>query len=142
MKVLNLGVHVASALVLIVMGILLLISGLLVSGISAIFNGNFFGVIMMLLAALFIGIGVATLRVCFANSALIEVDKETYLAKELKLAFWAVAMASAALFVLLAFNSFNVQDVFSYGYGVFFVVLSAVIGLNLLAYVLTMLLVH
>ena len=142
MKTLNLVVHVATAVVLIGNGILLLLAAILISGISALFNGNFIGLLMMLVAAVFIGVGVATARTAFSIAPLILSDTATYLARELKLALWAVTISSVALFILLAFNSFRVEDVFSYGFGVFFVLLAATMAVNLVAYVLTMIFVH
>ena len=142
MRTFNLVVHVLTAIVLIVNGLVLFLPAALTSFLAALFEGNLSGIIMLAASALLIFVGVITIKTAFSDAALIATDPSSYRAQELKLVLYALVLSGLGLIVLLAFHQFSVAQIAEYGFMPFFVVYAGAASLNLVSGLLTFAVVH
>lgn len=142
MRTFNIVVHVLTAIVLILNGLVLFLPAIMTSFLSAIFEGNLSGIIMLAASILLIAVGVITAKTAFSCAALIATDPSSYRAQELKLVLYALALSGLGLLVILAFHQFSVAQVVEYGFMPFFVAYASVASLNLVSGLLTFATVH
>ena len=137
MKTFNVIVHVLTAIVLVVNGLVLFFPAVMTSFLSAIFEGNLSGIIMLVASILLIGVGVMTAKTAFSDAALLTVDPSAYRTQELKLVLYALVLSGLGLLVLLAFHQFSVDKIAEYGFLPFFMTYAGIASLNLVSGLLT-----
>lgn len=142
MKTFNLIVHVLTAIVLVVNGLILFFPAVLTSFLAGLFDGGVGGIIMLAASILLVAVGVITAKTTLSGAALIVADPLSYRAQELKLVLYALTLSGLGLLVLLAFHQFSVAKIIEYGFMPFFAVYACVASLNLVSGLLTLATVH
>lgn len=134
MSTVCLFVHVITGVALVTSGLFLLVAGLSLGFLSALFDGNAIGLLMVVGGLLMCVGGVRLIKGALANRPLLLTDVQTWRAQELRMSLVPAAVFAFCLFLLFLFNSFRLQEgVFAYGFGSFFYVDCALIAMNLLS---------
>ncbi len=133
MKTINVVIHMVNGALLSLFGMIMLLMGLLGAAVTLLFSGGIAGFLFLMEAGAALAIGVLCFVFGVKDLSLLEKKPLLYRKHELILDVGSVIVWFVGLIFLAAYNNFSVSDLFSHGFGGFFVFLAGMIGLNAVA---------
>lgn len=130
------AIRVLSAVLCALFGVFLFLPALLISFLALIFNGNFIGMIMILMSAFVFFSAYLCIRSVFKDRNLAQSDPVLYRKNEMKASVFSIFSALIILFVLFVYNQ-NLSGIIEYGFGMIFAAAVVLLAVNVVSLALS-----